>query len=177
MPPEVSRPFTLSGSGELFAKAACAYLGTPFVNHAKVAQCGSRYKTYPDCMEIGLTTRGFDCSGLVHAALSDVTHRSMDWVYDTRHVAQIVKSCKTYPVEELTELPIGTLLIYDHVEPNIRVRDVHVAVWLGNNQVVHARQSPLGALVGKDDVRTPWASKKLAGVIDPYKLLEKTGVP
>jgi len=166
-----SEKVRLRESGELFVANALKYKGVPFVDHAKMAQCGSRYNTYPDCMEVGLSTRGFDCSGLVHRALADTCRQEMTWAWANRHVAQIVRNCTMYPVEETTELPVGVLLVYDHIHGEISIPNAHIAIWLGNNQVLHARRSTLGARVGIDGIRTPWASKRLAGAIDPYEII------
>lgn len=157
-----------------FFSAALQYLHKPFVNHAATVRCGSRPRTYPGCMEIGLGPEGYDCSGLVIRALADVTGISeTDWADGIRHVGQMSRKATRVTLSSVGprhDYPIGLPFVYDHVQPDLRIPSAHIGIYAGNGQLLHARSRGTNR-VALDVLRTRATSKRFAFAIDPSSLL------
>lgn len=156
------------------SRAARSYIGQSFVNHAAIVHCGSRARTYPGCMDIGLGPEGFDCSGLVIRAMSDAmgVHET-DWAFGIRHVFQMARKGKRISAEQLSGYTLhnGLLYVFDHVDEKTSVSYAHIGIYDGNEKMIHARRKGF-ELVAKDVVAVRGTSKRFSCALSPLQLLQ-----
>ena len=71
--------------------AARRRIDHPFRHHFKpVDGCQHGRSTQAQCMEVGIDSRGYDCSGLVIASICDALGQAVaHWSWDYRHLRQI----------------------------------------------------------------------------------------
>ncbi len=159
--------------GAELSRAVQSCVGEPFVNHGSMVGCGSQDKTYTACMETGIGQDGFDCSGLVIHGLSEVLDiDTTDWASGIRHVAQMTRAGRRISVRELSRdepLP-GLLYVFNHWDGDFFVPNAHVAVYVGNRQMVHARSMGTDSVV-LEPTRMRGTSKSFAFAIDPLSLV------
>ena len=161
--------------GGMVAAAATEYVGSPYVSHADAVRCGAQLKTYPACMESSLDERGFDCSGLVIRAISDVIRLQPDeWAEDVRHVAQMAHHGSRVSVREMQQghMYPGLLLVFNHRLGDLHIASTHVSVYVGEEQMVHAR-SKGDDTVALETTAVRGTTKSLAFAVDPFSLVQK----
>ncbi len=170
----------LTGSQVLFAKelldAAQKYRDMPFVNHAATVRCGANLQTHPACMEIGLGPEGYDCSGLVIRALTDVMGvADTDWAWGIRHVRQMSRwgnKVSLLPINSGRDHPLGLLFVYNLLENDVYVPAAHIGIYSGGGTLLHARSRGTNR-VAVDTIRDRRGSKRFAYAIDPGSLVNK----
>ena len=168
----------LTGSQVLFAKelldAAQKYRDMPFVNHAATVRCGANLQTHPACMEIGLGPEGYDCSGLVIRALTDVMGvADTDWAWGIRHVRQMSKMgtrVNLSPRDLAQDYPLGLLFVYNHVGDNMYIPAAHIGIYAGRGALFHARSRGANR-VAIDAIKNRGSSKRFAYAIEPSSLV------
>lgn len=120
-------------SKELVA-ASREELGKPFQHHYKPLNlCEGGRITVDECMEKGLGTEGYDCSGFVIASFCSVLGiRKDDWPRDYRHSYQLT------PFGEDQEPQYGDVLLIDSQAENGYQYNTHMGIHIAPNRVVHA---------------------------------------
>lgn len=123
----------MSDFGLEVVAAARGYIGTPYVNHFKPEDhCDGGNLTLTNCMERGMDVTGFDCSGVVVAALCDVIGlRPKDWPQDYRHLRQMEKLARA------DEERLGDVVCLEGVKPNGKPWK-HMGIVSSELQIVHA---------------------------------------
>jgi hypothetical protein len=110
-------------------RRARQYLDAPFRHHYKPDNvCNYGRRTIDSCMEYGMDSAGFDCSGLAIASLCDVLAISpREWPRELRHTAQL----RSLETEEEHE-PGDWKLFYN------TKNQTHLGVATETDEVVHA---------------------------------------
>lgn len=158
-------------------KAALMYVDSSFVDHTRAAGCYNRMQTEQRCMSTGLGNDGFDCSGLIVRAMSDVIGKEdCDWASRIRHVPQLCVEDARMTSEQLRSQPIGALVVYSQFQTakdgssHIVIPAAHVGIYVGGNQIVHARRDGQD-IVAVDRVTRFWGSKRLRVALMPEIVL------
>ncbi len=160
--------------GTQLLAAAERYVGRGFVSHAELVGCGSRSKTFPGCMEIGLGPDSFDCSGLIIRALSDIIGRqTTKWAANIRHplhMASLGTRVDLRSTDGQHDYPLGLVLVYHHITQLGVVPSAHVGIYAGGQQLLHARSLGAGS-VALGPIRATGTSKRFSHAIDPFSLI------
>lgn len=84
-------------------------------------------------METGLADTGYDCSGLIVAAMAEALEiRINDWPRDLRHVFQMAR------LEEDIHPQPGDIVIFYMEPPEGRKQRTHAGVFVADNYYIHA---------------------------------------
>lgn len=123
------------GVGEAVADAALDYTGVAFMHHQRAANCTGN-EVYDRCMEVGIDSRGFDCTGLAIRAISDATGLDIGLFRDYRHLRQLVARSERLDERQYPEP--GDLVVFRNEQPGLPNIPKHIAVSLGGVKIVHA---------------------------------------
>lgn len=165
--------------GQELARAAEAYNGSSFVVHTTAANCYDRLHTQTSCMSTGLGTDGFDCTGLVLRAMSDVLGKAdCDWATAIRHGPQMYLKADHMPREQVKREPIGAIVVYSQFQrleggdSKLVFPAAHVGIYVGKNQIVHARQDGTGGVV-TERIFKLWGSKRFTAALVSNSLIRE----
>jgi len=109
-------------------------LGLPFLHHFKPNACKGGLLVLDSCLESGLDSRGFDCTGFVLASLCEVLDvKQNSWIREFRHNYQLEKFA------DKDEAEYGdVLLIESYSEITGRPYITHTGVYVSIGQLIHA---------------------------------------
>lgn len=124
----------MSNYGSEIVGAARSRIGVPFRHHFKPRDlCEGGGITVDSCMERGLDSDGYDCSGLVVASLCDVLGISTsEWPHNFRHVKQLERLIAE------SDLTFGDVLLFDSETEHGIPRRTHIGIFVARQCVVHA---------------------------------------
>lgn len=123
----------MSVFGVEVVEAARSHVGEPFRHHFEPDICEGGAVTLDSCMERGMDSAGFDCSGLVIASVCDVLDiQPEEWPRDYRHIRQFEALADDQPT-----LPGDVLLIDSRTESG-RQHRTHVGIVSGPETIIHA---------------------------------------
>ena len=111
--------------------AARSHIDEPFAHHfIPNNECNDGQTTIETCMQRGMGSEGYDCSGLVIASICEVLGVGTEqWPQQLRHLNQMAISLR------MTRDPIaGDLIIYR----SIKSRSLHAGIFAAGKMVVHA---------------------------------------
>lgn len=111
-------------------EAARLRIGLPFRHHFKPENvCHEGTATTLDCMERGMDSEGYDCSGLVIASICDVLGiKSQQWPKEYRHLNQLKN------LEEACELTVGDTVLFYQEKPG----RTHMGIFVATDLVIHS---------------------------------------
>jgi cell wall-associated NlpC family hydrolase len=108
-------------------EAAYSFIGAPFRHHFQPDLCASGWRTEDECMESGMDTRGFDCSGLIIASFcKSLDIKPQGWNRDFRHLNQLA----ILRDPEINLPTPGDLIVFAGLG--------HVAIYTSNDRMIHA---------------------------------------
>lgn len=152
------------------AEAAVHYMGQRAINHQRYTECRSG-PTKPECMEVGMTEVGFDCSGLAIRSICDVLGLETDgWDPDFRHVRQMpaaMNESTVMPVEPGDVVLFGKRFVKGS-ESNLVITHAGVAVdspYYRGGRMIHAQNFDFRVSNGL--INNPGEIAKYIGKVDP----------
>ena len=140
--------------GSEIVAAARARIGAPFRHHFKPENiCGGGTVTVDACMERGLDSIGYDCSGLVISSLCDILGiRPQQWSRNYRHAKQLEKLAEPKRPTE------GDVLLFYPIHADRTRR--HIGIFVTEQCTIHA-----SGLLGQVD------EARVAGVFRNVKVI------
>lgn len=167
--------------GQELTKVAAGYEGRPAINHLLFSNC-QQGPTKPECLKLGMSPLGFDCSGLVLRSIGDVLglqNESLNPNY--RHVRQMGKLALGQL--ELEQMVPGNIVLFgvedeaDFFKSTVRHAGIIVEPPTDNNlpRMIHAnvirwRKITNSTFGGRNNRTIP------IGVVDSQTLAEKAFV-
>jgi hypothetical protein len=149
----------MSELGDEIVKSARTRIEMPFRHHFKpVNLCGGGERTVDDCMEGGMDSQGYDCSGLAIASLCEVLNISpAGWPRELRHAQQLAALATDEDFEP------GDLRLYDAAKNRF-----HLVIATSTQEVIHA--SGLTNIVEESIVTSPSGSFEAVRVVTAESL-------
>lgn len=124
----------MSEFGSELIRAARHEIGAPFRHHYKpVNACEGGRITADECMERGLDSSGYDCTGLVITSMCNVLGLKIpEWPQEYRHSYQLKQ------FGEDKEPDLGDILLVDSRSGSGYQYNTHMGIRTANQRVVHA---------------------------------------